>query len=107
MAAAASAMSISRLLREEILRRRLQALANHRAGPTACGSCRSLWLAPEEQKRKWIGEATSDPTAEYLAGWTVSEQQNTGGTAISIPLASGRWGSALLRRTIRDAANIP
>jgi nitroalkane oxidase len=40
------------------------------------------WFGTEEQKRKWIGEATSDPTAEYLAGWTVSEPAGTpGGTA--------------------------
>jgi nitroalkane oxidase len=40
------------------------------------------WFGTEEQKRKWIGEATSDPTAEYLAGWTVSEAAGTpGGTA--------------------------
>jgi alkylation response protein AidB-like acyl-CoA dehydrogenase len=40
------------------------------------------WFASEEQKRKWIGEATSDPTGEYLAGWTVSEAAGTpGGTA--------------------------
>ena len=40
------------------------------------------WFGSEEQKRKWIGEATGDPTAEYLAGWTVSEAAGTpGGTA--------------------------
>jgi alkylation response protein AidB-like acyl-CoA dehydrogenase len=40
------------------------------------------WFGSEEQKRKWIGEATRDPTAEYLAGWTVSEAAGTpGGTA--------------------------
>ncbi|HEX4340604.1 MAG TPA: acyl-CoA dehydrogenase family protein [Polyangiaceae bacterium] len=40
------------------------------------------WFASEEQKRKWIGEATSDPRGEYLAGWTVSEAAGTpGGTA--------------------------
>jgi len=40
------------------------------------------WFASEEQKRKWIGEATSDPRGEYLAGWTVSEGAGTpGGTA--------------------------
>ena len=31
------------------------------------------WYGSEEQKKKWIGEATSDPTNSYLAGWTVSE----------------------------------
>jgi hypothetical protein len=36
------------------------------------------WFGTEKQKTKWIGEATSDPTGEYLAGWTVSEP---GGTA--------------------------
>lgn len=40
------------------------------------------WYGSEEQKRKWIGEATSDPTCSYLAGWTVSEPAGTpGGTA--------------------------
>ena len=40
------------------------------------------WFGSEEQKRKWIGEATSDPTMEYLAGWVVSEAAGTpGGTA--------------------------
>jgi alkylation response protein AidB-like acyl-CoA dehydrogenase len=40
------------------------------------------WFASEEQKRKWLGEATSDPRGEYIAGWTVSEAAGTpGGTA--------------------------
>lgn len=40
------------------------------------------WFGSEEQKRKWIGEATSDPRGEYLAGWVVSEPAGTpGGTA--------------------------
>ncbi len=40
------------------------------------------WFGSEEQKRKWIGAATSDPTCDYLAGWTVSEAAGTpGGTA--------------------------
>jgi nitroalkane oxidase len=40
------------------------------------------WFGSEEQKRKWIGEATSDPRGEYIAGWTVSEGAGTpGGTA--------------------------
>ena len=40
------------------------------------------WFGSEEQKRKWIGEATSDPRGEYLAGWVVSEAAGTpGGTA--------------------------
>lgn len=41
-----------------------------------------VWYGSEEQKRKWLREATSDPTGEYLAGWTVSEPAGTpGGTA--------------------------
>ena len=41
-----------------------------------------VWYGSEEQKKKWIGEATSDPKAEYLVGWTVSEGPGTpGGTA--------------------------
>lgn len=40
------------------------------------------WYGTEEQKRKWIGAATSDPNHEYLAGWVVSEPAGTpGGTA--------------------------
>jgi alkylation response protein AidB-like acyl-CoA dehydrogenase len=40
------------------------------------------WFGTEEQKRKWLGEATSDPTCEYLAAWTVSEPAGSpGGTA--------------------------
>jgi alkylation response protein AidB-like acyl-CoA dehydrogenase len=35
------------------------------------------WFGSEEQKRKWIGEATSDPRGEYIAGWTVSEAAGT------------------------------
>ncbi len=41
-----------------------------------------VWYGTEEQKRKWLTEATSDPTGEYLAGWVVSEPAGTpGGTA--------------------------
>ena len=29
------------------------------------------WFGSEEQKRKWIGAATSDPRGEFIAGWTV------------------------------------
>jgi alkylation response protein AidB-like acyl-CoA dehydrogenase len=40
------------------------------------------WFGSEEQKRKWIGAATSDPRGEFIAGWTVSEAPGTpGGTA--------------------------
>jgi nitroalkane oxidase len=40
------------------------------------------WFGSEEQKRKWIGDATSDPRGEFIAGWTVSEAAGTpGGTA--------------------------
>jgi nitroalkane oxidase len=40
------------------------------------------WFGSEEQKRKWLGEATSDPRGEYLAGWVVSERAGSpGGTA--------------------------
>jgi alkylation response protein AidB-like acyl-CoA dehydrogenase len=40
------------------------------------------WFGNEEQKRKWLGEATSDPRGEYIAGWTVSEGAGSpGGTA--------------------------
>jgi alkylation response protein AidB-like acyl-CoA dehydrogenase len=40
------------------------------------------WFGSEEQKKKWLGEATSDPDHEYLAGWVVSEPAGLpGGTA--------------------------
>jgi nitroalkane oxidase len=40
------------------------------------------WFGSTEQKRKWLGRATSDPRGEFLAGWTVSELgDGTGGTA--------------------------
>jgi len=40
------------------------------------------WFGSEEQKRKWLGAATSDPRGEYIAGWTVSEAAGApGGTA--------------------------
>ena len=40
------------------------------------------WYGTEAQKRKWIGDATSDPRGEFIAGWTVSEAAGTpGGTA--------------------------
>jgi alkylation response protein AidB-like acyl-CoA dehydrogenase len=40
------------------------------------------WFGTEDQKRKWIGDATSDPRGEFIAGWTVSERAGTpGGTA--------------------------
>jgi nitroalkane oxidase len=40
------------------------------------------WYGSEQQKRKWLGEATSDPRGEYIAGWTVSEGAGgSGGTA--------------------------
>jgi alkylation response protein AidB-like acyl-CoA dehydrogenase len=31
------------------------------------------WYGSEEQKRRFIGAATSDPTGTYLSGWTASE----------------------------------
>lgn len=40
------------------------------------------WYGSEQQKRKWLGEATGDPRGEYIAGWTVSEGAGgVGGTA--------------------------
>lgn len=40
------------------------------------------WFANQDQKKKWLTEATSDPNGEYVAGWTVSEPAGTpGGTA--------------------------
>jgi len=40
------------------------------------------WFGSEAQKQKWLGEATSDPKGEYLAGWAVSEPAGMpGGTA--------------------------
>src|SRR6201995_2224086 len=40
------------------------------------------WFGSEEQKRRWLAKATSDPRGEYIAGWTVSEAAaSPGGTA--------------------------
>jgi alkylation response protein AidB-like acyl-CoA dehydrogenase len=40
------------------------------------------WFGNEDQKKKWLGEATSDPSCDYVAAWTVSEPAGTpGGTA--------------------------
>src|SRR5215469_5172080 len=36
------------------------------------------WFGSEAQRAKWIGQATSNATDDYLAGWVVSER---GGTA--------------------------
>jgi alkylation response protein AidB-like acyl-CoA dehydrogenase len=36
------------------------------------------WFGTEKQRQKWIGQATSSKTNDYLAGWVVSER---GGTA--------------------------
>ncbi|HEX9639575.1 MAG TPA: acyl-CoA dehydrogenase family protein [Acidobacteriota bacterium] len=41
-----------------------------------------VWFGSEEQKRKWLVPATSDPTGTYIAGWVVSEPAGIpGGTA--------------------------
>lgn len=35
------------------------------------------WYGSEEQKQKWLTEATSDQTGEYIAGYNVSEASGT------------------------------
>ncbi len=41
-----------------------------------------VWFGSEDQKKKWLGAATSDPANEFLAGWVVSEPAGIpGGTA--------------------------
>jgi alkylation response protein AidB-like acyl-CoA dehydrogenase len=41
-----------------------------------------VWFGSEEQKQKWLPEATSDPKHDYIAGWAVSEPAGIpGGTA--------------------------
>lgn len=41
-----------------------------------------VWFGTEQQKQKYLTEATSDPTGTYLAGWVVSEPAGSpGGTA--------------------------
>jgi alkylation response protein AidB-like acyl-CoA dehydrogenase len=41
-----------------------------------------VWFGSEEQKKKWLTEATGDPAGEYIAGWAVSEPAGMpGGTA--------------------------
>jgi nitroalkane oxidase len=55
------------------------------------------WYGSKAQKQQWIGEATSDPTGEYLAGWTVSEAAGTpGGTANFDHPGAGPSGISLL-----------
>lgn len=46
------------------------------------------WYGTEEQKERFLGAATSDPTGEFLGGWTASEPPgNPSGTAnFDIPL---------------------
>ncbi|MEV1293209.1 acyl-CoA dehydrogenase [Pseudonocardia sp. NPDC049635] len=46
------------------------------------------WYGTDEQKQRFLGAATSDPTGEYLGGWTASEPPgNPAGTAnFDIPL---------------------
>lgn len=46
------------------------------------------WYGSDEQKDRFLGAATSDPTGEYLGGWTASEPPgNPSGTAnFDIPL---------------------
>ena len=36
-----------------------------------------LWYGSKEQKDKWLNEASSDPTGEYLTGYAVSELSGT------------------------------
>jgi acyl-CoA dehydrogenase len=47
-----------------------------------------VWYGSEEQKDRFLREATSDPSGEYLGGWTASEAAGTpGGTAnFDVPL---------------------
>lgn len=41
-----------------------------------------VWYGSEDQKRRFLRMATSDPTNEFICGWTVSEPAGTpGGTA--------------------------
>ena len=48
-----------------------------------------LWYGSDEQKERFLRAATSDPSGEYLGGWTASEPAGTpGGTAnFDVPLA--------------------
>ena len=52
------------------------------------------WYGSEEQKERFLRAATSDPTGEYLGGWTASEPPgNPSGTAnfdIPLPRPAGR-----------------
>jgi len=36
-----------------------------------------VWYGSEEQKSKWLNEATSDPTGEYISGYAISELKGT------------------------------
>src|SRR5262245_61251744 len=48
-----------------------------------------VWYGSDEQKERFLRAATSDPSGEYLGGWTASEPAGTpGGTAnFDVPLA--------------------
>ncbi|MBR8030249.1 acyl-CoA dehydrogenase family protein [Burkholderia cenocepacia] len=57
------------------------------------------WYGSEEQKKRFIGAATSDPTHEYLAGWTAGEPPGgTSGTAnFDSPLPAAGIGLTAVR----------
>ncbi|WP_416429739.1 acyl-CoA dehydrogenase family protein [Paenarthrobacter nicotinovorans] len=48
------------------------------------------WYGTEEQKEKWIGAATSDPTGTYLGGWTASEPPGAGSGTANFDIDSPR-----------------
>lgn len=58
------------------------------------------WYGNDEQKEKFLTAATSDPTGEYLGGWTASEPPgNPSGTAnfdIDLPRPAGVGLTAVL-----------
>ncbi|WKA27455.1 acyl-CoA dehydrogenase family protein [Bradyrhizobium roseum] len=57
------------------------------------------WYGSEEQKKRFIGAATSDPTGTYLSAWTAGEPPGgTGGTAnFDSPLPKAGIGMTAVR----------
>jgi alkylation response protein AidB-like acyl-CoA dehydrogenase len=58
-----------------------------------------FWYGNEEQKKRFLGAATSDPTGTYLGAWTVSEPSGgTSGTAnFDSPLPKAGLGLTAVR----------
>ncbi len=58
-----------------------------------------LWYGSDDQKKRFLGAATSDPTGTYLSAWTAGEPPGgTGGTAnFDSPLPKAGIGMTAVR----------